>query len=126
MYELKRIYDNHLYFQRCRLCGELFLAKTANIPTYCGEDCKREGKRLSKQRFEEKAKLADCELTHKNAYIYWYNKVRKLRIEIPSSEKLAKAEVAFEVFKVENAKRKNDVKSGKTPKKEYTDWLFRQ
>jgi len=126
MYGLKRIYDNHLYFQRCKLCGKLFLAQTANIPTYCGEGCKREGKRLSKQRFDEKAKLADYELAHKNAYMYWYNKVRKLRIEMPGSEKLAKVEAAFEAFKKENVKRKNEVKSGKVQKKEYTDWLFRQ
>ena len=87
---------------------------------------KREGKRLSKQRFDEKAKLADYELAHKNAYMYWYNKVRKLRVEMPGSEKLAKVESAFEVFKAENVKRKNEVKRGKVPKKEYTDWLFQQ
>jgi len=32
MYGLKRVYENHLYFQRCKLCGRLFLTKTANIP----------------------------------------------------------------------------------------------
>jgi len=126
MYGLKRIYDNHLYFQRCKLCNTLFLAKTANIPTYCGEDCKREGKRLSKQRFDEKAKLADYERAHKNAYMYWYNKVKKLRIEMPGSEKLAKVEAAFEIFKAENVKRKNAVKAGTMPAKTYENWLFQQ
>ena len=126
MYGLKRIYDNHLYFQRCKLCDKLFLAKTANIPTYCGEDCKREGKRLSKQRFDEKAKLSDYEQAHKNAYMYWYNKVKKLRIEMPGSQKLAKVEAAFEVFKIENVERKNAVKNGAMLKSKYTNWLLEQ
>lgn len=126
MYGLKQIYDNHLYFQRCKLCNTLFLAKTANIPTYCGEDCKREGKRLSKQRFDEKAKLADYERAHKNAYMYWYNKVKKLRIEMLGSEKLAKVEAAFEAFKVENVERKKAVKSGAMLENKYTNWLLGQ
>jgi hypothetical protein len=126
MYELKRIYDNHLYFQRCKLCGRLFLAKTANIPTYCGEGCKREAVRLNKQRFDEKAKTLDYERQHKNAYMYWYNKVKKLRDEAPGSEKLAKVEAAFESFKIENAERKTAVKDGKASAKEYTDWLYQQ
>lgn len=126
MYGLKRIYDNHLYFQRCKLCDRLFLAKTANIPTYCGEDCKREAVRLNKQRFDEKAKTLDYERQHKNAYMYWYNKVKKLQKEAPGSEKLAKVEVAFETFKAENAERKKAVRDGRVPAKEYTDWLLKQ
>ncbi len=105
MYGLKQLYEHRLFFQRCKLCNSLFLAKTANIPTYCSEACRREGKRLSKKRFDEKAKKADYELAHKNAYMYWYNKVKKLRIEMPGSEKLKEVEVAFKAFKSENLER---------------------
>ena len=124
MYSLKRIYNNHLYFQRCKLCNRLFLAKTANIPTYCGEDCKREAVRLNKQRFDEKAKTLDYERQHKNSYMYWYNKVKKLQKETPGSDKLAAVEAAFEKFKVENAERKIAVKDGRLLEKEYIDWLY--
>ena len=86
MFGLKRVYDNHLYFQRCKLCNNLFLAKTANIPTYCGEDCKREAVRLNKQRFDEKAKTLDYERQHKNSCMYWYNKVKKLQKKAPGSD----------------------------------------
>ena len=126
MYRLKRIYDNHLYFQRCKLCGKLFLAQTANIPTYCGEDCKREGKRLSKQRFDEKAKLSDYERVHKNAYMYCYNKVKKLRIEIPGSEKLEKVEAGFEAFKATNIEMKNAVKNGMMSESEYASEILKE
>ncbi len=124
MYGLKRIYDNHLYFQRCKLCNNLFLAKTANIPTYCGEDCKREAVRLNKQRFDKKAKRLSFERQHKNSYMYWYNKVKKLQKEVPGSDKLAKVETAFEAFKTGNAERKTAVKDGHLSEKEYIDWLY--
>lgn len=126
MYGLKRIYDNHLYFQRCKLCSRLFLARTANIPTYCGEECKREAVRLNKQRFDEKAKTLNYERQHKNCYMYWYNKVKKLQKEAPGSDRLAAVEAAFEQFKAENMKRKTVVKDGQMPEKEYTDWLMEQ
>ena len=126
MYGLKRIYDNHLYFQRCKLCGRLFLAKTANIPTYCGEDCKREAVRLNKRRFDKKAKRFSFERQHKNSYMYWYNKVKKLQKEAPGSDKLKTVEAAFEKFKAENAERKTAVKDGNQPEKEYVDWLYGQ
>ena len=125
MYGLKRIYDNHLYFQRCKLCNNLFLAKTANIPTYCGEDCKRKAVRLNKQRFDKKAKHLSFERQHKNSYMYWYNKVKKLQKEAPGSEKLAAVEAAFETFKAGNAERKTAVKDGHLSEKEYIDWLYR-
>jgi hypothetical protein len=126
MYGLKRIYDNHLYFQRCKLCGKLFLAKTANIPTYCGEDCKREAVRMNKQRFDKKAKRLSFERQHKNSYMYWYNKVKKLQREVPGSDKLVAVEAAFETFKTENMERKTAVKDGNQPEKEYVDWLYGQ
>lgn len=126
MFGLKRVYDNHLYFQRCKLCNNLFLARTANIPTYCGEDCKREAVRLNKQRFDEKAKTLDYERQYKNSYMYWYNKVKKLQKEAPGSDKLAKVETAFEVFKAGNAERKTAVKNANLREKEYIDWLYQQ
>lgn len=126
MYGLKRIYDNHLYFQRCKLCGRLFLAKTANIATYCGEDCKREAVRLNKQKFDSKAKELPYERQHKNSYMYWYNKVKKLQKEAPGSDKLAAVEAAFETFKAGNAEHKNKVKDGTLPQQEYIGWLRQQ
>lgn len=126
MYGLKRIYDNHLYIQRCKLCGRLFLAKTTGIPTYFGEDCKWEAVRLNKQRFDSKAKDSPYERQHKNSYMYWYNKVKKLQKEAPGSDKLAKVEVAFEIFKTGNAERKKAVKDGQMPEQEYIGWLRQQ
>jgi len=97
-----------------------------NIPTYCGEDCKREAIRMNKQRFDEKAKTVDYERQHKNSYMYWYNKVKKLQKELPGSDKLAKVEAAFETFKAGNMERKTAMKDRMMPEKEYTDWLYRQ
>ena len=117
---------NTTYGQVASYYDTLFLAKTANIPTYCGEECKREAVRLNKQRFDEKAKTLDYERQHKNSYMYWYNKVKKLQKESPGSDKLAKVETTFEAFKAENAERKTGVKDGHLSEKEYIDWLYQQ
>ncbi len=81
---------------------------------------------MNKQRFDEKAKTVDYERQHKNSYMYWYNKVKKLQKELPGSDKLAKVEAAFETFKAGNMERKTAMKDRMMPEKEYTDWLYRQ
>ena len=82
----------------------------------CGSTSSGSIKRPSTLSFERQ---------HKNSYMYWYNKVKKLQKEAPGSDKLAKVETAFEAFKAVNAERKTAVKDGHLSEKEYIDWLYR-
>ena len=124
LYALKGLYDHHLYFQRCKVCGELLLARTANIQTLCSEECRRKMKSFSKQRYDERTKGERYEQEHKNNYDYWYNRLRKLRAA--PDERLLRAEAAFELFRAEAIERKKAVKQGELPEKEFCDWLFKQ
>jgi len=78
------------------------------------------------RNLDNSSQNAVFERQHKNSYMYWYNKVKKLQKEAFGSDKLAAVEVAFETFKAGNMERKTVVKGGKMPEKEYTDWLYKQ
>lgn len=126
-YSLRQIYKSHLYFQRCKVCGRLFLAKTANIDTLCSDACKRERNRINKQTFDEKAKETPYEKAYKDSYDYWYNRMRVLCKEPTlSPETLQQAEQAFADFRKDAKQRKRFVKQGQYTSQEFIAWLDAQ
>ena len=106
VYYLKTVYNQKTYIQTCKRCGKLFRANTANIPTFCGDECKKEQNRENKQRFDEKAKDMPFEAAYKTNYMYWYNRMKKLRKTAAGTERLKQAETAFDVFCKEAIKKK--------------------
>jgi len=124
LYALKGLYDHHLYFQRCKVCGNLLLARTANIQTLCSDECRRKMKAFSKQRYDERTKDERYEKDYKNNYDYWFNRLRKLRAA--PDERLPRAEAAYEVFRAEAVRRKKAVKAGELSEKEFCGWLLNQ
>ncbi|OLN26351.1 hypothetical protein DSOL_5011 [Desulfosporosinus metallidurans] len=83
-YALKRLYDGKKYFQKCKVCGRLFLACTANIPTLCSDECRREQRKLNKRKYDGEKKDLDYEKSAKNTYMYWYKRVKPME-EIPTT-----------------------------------------
>jgi hypothetical protein len=78
VYYLKTVYNEKTYFQTCKRCGKLFRANTANIASFCSDECKKAQKRDNKRRFDEKAKDMPCERAYKTQYMFWYNRMTKL------------------------------------------------
>lgn len=78
-YSLKQLYANKLFFQNCKLCGKLFLAGSANIPTFCSESCKREQCRLNKQKFDLRSRGLEYEKEHKNTYMFLLRSVTRMK-----------------------------------------------
>lgn len=126
VYYLKTVYKEKTYVQSCKLCGKLFRANTANIPTFCSEECKREQNKLNKQKFDEKAKDTPCETAYKKQYMYFYNRVKKLRKDAHGSELLAKVEIAFKQFCSDAVKRKKQVLDQKMTDAEFENWMFKE
>lgn len=126
VYYLKTVYGKKTYIQSCKRCSKLFRANTANIPTFCSAECKREQNRENKRRFDEKAKDTPYEGAYKTDYMYWYNRMKKLRDTAAGTERLANAEAAFEDFCKEAVTRKKAVADGKADAKKYANWLLRQ
>ena len=124
VYSLKAIYGNHQYFQRCKVCNKLFLAHTANIPTLCSNECRRTQSRLNKQKYDHIKKNISYEKDYKNSYMYWYNKLEKLKdlkkVDYQPYEK------AFQAFCMDARIKKHAVKDGSLSVSGYNNWLLYQ
>jgi hypothetical protein len=126
VYYLKRIYDSGRYIQTCPVCGRAFVAKTAGMTTLCSADCRRVQVRENKRRFDERAKGISYEKAVKNEYMYWYNRMTKLRDMALSEKEMSKAERLFDEYKNEASRRKKEVIAKKTAAAEYESWLLAQ
>ena len=69
----------------------------------------------------------EAEKDYRATYMYWYNRMKKLRqsSEI-DPEKLAELEAAFEQFRNEATKRKNEVQHSGQSTGAFKGWLFSQ
>jgi hypothetical protein len=126
VYYLKAVYNQNTFLQTCKRCGKMFRASTANIPTFCSDKCKKEQNRESKRRFDEKAKDMPYEAAYKTSYMYWYNRMGKLRRGAAGTDRLTEAETAFDAFRKEAVKRKKAVANGKTDEHEFENWMLQQ
>ncbi|MDR2156227.1 MAG: hypothetical protein LBO81_00390 [Clostridiales Family XIII bacterium] len=126
VYYLKRVYDSGRYIQACPICGRSFVAKTAGMTTLCSADCRRVQIRENKRRFDERAKGISYERASKNEYMYWYNRMCKLREMEPSEKEMKKAERLFDKYKDEASRRKKEVMAKKIAAADYESWLLAQ
>jgi hypothetical protein len=126
VYYLKQIYGAGKYVQICPMCGKAFVAKTAGMKTLCSDKCKREQLRLNKKKFDDRTRDISYERASKNTYMYWYNKVKKLRsMNLPKKE-MDKLETAFATFVEKSNRLKKEVIIHYTPAEEYEAWLLRK
>jgi len=126
VYYLKTVYNEKTYIQSCKLCGKLFRANTANIPTFCSAKCKREQGKINKRRFDKKAKQTPSEMAYKKQYMFCYNRIQKLRKNASDSELLSEAEKMFKVFRKEALRLKKQVQNGSMTDTDFENWMFQE
>ena len=63
---------------------------------------------------------------YKTNYMYWYNRMKKLRITAAGTERLKEAETAFDVFCKEAVKKKKAVANGKADERDFESWMLQQ
>lgn len=124
IYSLNKIYNNHQYFQRCKVCHKLFLAHTANIPTLCSDKCRRKQSRMNKRRYDNVKKNISYERNYKNSYMYWYNKLAKLKETDEIDYRPFKK--AFQTFCMDARTKKKAVKNGSYSISDFNDWMLSQ
>jgi hypothetical protein len=124
LYSLDKIYRNHQYFQRCKVCHKLFLAHTANIPTLCSDKCRRKQARQNKRKYDSVKKNISYEKDYKNNYMYWYNKLAKLKMIDGMNYK--PFEKAFQTFCMDARAKKKAVKNGQSSAPDFGDWMLSQ
>jgi hypothetical protein len=125
-YYLKRVYDSGRYIQTCPICERPFIAKTAGMRTLCSDACRRVQGRENKRRHDERAKGVSYERASKTAYMYWYNKMVKLRGMGLPEQKMDKAERMFKEYTDEAARWKKAVAKKKSDVAEFEAWLLSQ
>jgi len=124
IFYLNTIYNNHQYLQRCKVCNRLFLAHTANIATLCSDECRRVQSRLNKRKYDNVKKDISYEKNYKNNYMYWYNKLEKLKKM--RTVNYQPFEEAFQSFCKEARVKKKNVKDGSLSVSSYDDWILSQ
>ncbi len=126
IYYLNRLQDWGLCFRKCKICGNIFLAKSQRYEL-CSDQCRKAQALQNKRDFDERARENNYDLQYKNECQNWRNKINKLKKKpgFPE-ERMEEINTAFDKFKKEALQRKNLVKKGKASPKEFTDWLYIQ
>lgn len=78
--------------------------------TLCGERCRKASKKAARQKFEGKNKELDCEHAYDREYMFWYNRIAKLKKNSAPLEQIERAKAALKQFRSEALKRKQLVK----------------
>lgn len=124
---LNTVYTERAFFQYCKRCGKLYIAHTAKVRGFCGDECRRAQQKENRERYSEKVVDDEAEKSYRTTYMYWYNRMKKLRRSSGvEPEKLAELETAFAVFRDEALKRKREVQHKQENLKSLTDWLLEQ
>ena len=125
-YYLHKIEEWGFVFQKCKVCGNDFLARSRHYEL-CSDDCRKKQAVEAKREFDERAKSDRLEQLHEVAYYYWYNRLRKLkRGKAADTEKAAAVGEAFKSFRKEAVKRKGQVKRGEMKLTDFSSWLVKQ
>jgi hypothetical protein len=125
-YYLHKIQEWGFVFQKCKVCGHDFLARSRHYEL-CSDECRKVQAVEAKREFDERAKNDRLEQLHEAAYYYWYNRLRKLRRgKAADTEKAAVVSAAFKEFRKEAVKRKGQVKHGEMKLTDFSSWLIEQ
>ena len=125
-YYLHKIDEWRLVFQKCKICGKDFLARSRHYEL-CSDECRKQQAVTAKREFDERAKGDRLEQLDEAAYFYWYNRLRKLRKGIAANPNAAASfKAAFDEYRKEAVRRKANVKRGESLLADYAGWLVLQ
>ena len=125
-YYLHKIEEWGFVFQKCKVCGNDFLARSRHYEL-CSDECRKVQAVEAKREFDERAKNDRLEQLHEAAYYYWYNRLRKLkRGKSADTEKAAAVGAAFKDFRKEAVRLKKLVKEKEVPLSDFSSWLVGQ
>lgn len=123
-YCLNKIEEWGFVFQKCKVCGRYFMARSRHYEL-CSDPCRKVQAVEAKRQFDERAKGSRPEQLYRSAYYYWYNRLRNLK-RTNDIAKLATAEESFHAFRVEAQKQKSEVRCGQLELSDFSQWLVGQ
>lgn len=124
---LNTVYTKQAFFQYCKRCGRLYVAQTAKVKGFCSEGCRKAQQRENRKRYDDRVKGDAAESNYRAAYMYWYNRMKKLRRDPDvDAGRMAELEMAFKAFRDEATERKRDVQRKKADVGAFMAWLDEQ
>lgn len=108
------------------VCGNNFMAEH-KTKKFCSDECLKIQITRNKDNFNKNNKDVEYAKPYNTSYIFWYNRVNKLRKSLANNEeKLQKLEVKFKEFKKQSNEYKVRLKSGKADVKSFLQFLKKQ
>jgi hypothetical protein len=125
-YYLHKIAEWRFVFQRCKVCGKHFLARSRHFEL-CSDACRKVQAVEAKREFGARTKGNRIEQLDEAVYQYWYNRLRKLRKgKTADPERAAVFKDKFDAFRREAVLRKAEVKRGNMTMAAFAAWLATQ
>lgn len=125
IYYRQRIRDAGLLMRTCTNCGRVFFAASARS-TLCGTRCRMASRKKARRAFEEKTKGQSYEQAYEREYMFWYNRITRLKRQNAPPEQIRAAQEALKQFRQEAVKNKEQVKAGQMSERAFASWLLGQ
>ena len=126
-YYLNTVYTKQAFFQYCKRCGKLYVAHTAKVKGFCSEECRKAQQKDNRKKYDDSVKGDVAESNYRAAYMYWYNRMKKLRRDPDvDAGKLAELEREFKAFRDEATRRKKEVQRKRADVGAFMAWLDEQ
>lgn len=124
---LNTVYTKQAFFQYCKRCGKLYVAHTAKVKGFCSEECRKAQQKDNRKKYDASVKGDAAESNYRAAYMYWYNRMKKLRRD-PSVDagRMAELEREFKAFRDEATRRKKEVQRKRADVGAFMAWLDEQ
>lgn len=125
IYYCQRIRDAGLLMRTCTNCGKVFFAASARS-TLCSSRCRTASRKKARRVFEDKTKGQSYEQAYERKYMFWYNRITRLKKQNAPLEQLRAAQEALKQFRQAAVKHKERVKTGQMSEREFASWLLEQ
>ncbi|MFR1104466.1 MAG: hypothetical protein ACLSD3_06560 [Acutalibacteraceae bacterium] len=125
IYYRQRILDAGMVMRTCSQCGRVFFAPDSRS-NLCSERCRKVSKKAARKNFDSRSREEEYEQAYKREYMFWYNRIDKLKKACAPSEQVERAQAALKQFCKEALLRKQQVKQGKMPAAQFTNWMIGQ
>lgn len=125
IYYRQRILDAGLILRTCTNCGKVFFANDSRS-SLCGQRCKTASKKKARQTYEDKFSGLSYEQAYEREYMFWYNRVTKLKKKNSPPEQLQTAQNALKEFRTKALGYKGMVKNGKMDERKFINWMLEQ
>lgn len=94
--------------------------------TLCSDRCRKASRKAAKRQFDGRAKGKDYEQAYDREYMFWYNRITKLKKAGAPPEQIGRAQAALKEFRKEALLRKQQVKEKKLPANQFISWMIGQ